>query len=352
MDPVTHSALGMACGLLVSPSRHRRAGALAGLAAGLLPDADIFLRSASDPLFSLEYHRHFTHSFAFSPVLMVIAVGIAGGLRRLFRRPANWSALWLPALIGVWSHIFCDLWTSYGTRAWWPFSQERSALDWVSVIDPLLTLPLLVLTIVAVAKKSVRPAAWGLGWVSLYLALAIVQGARAGAALKGLMAERGYTAERQTVKPSFGNILLWRGMYQHQGRYYSTAIRCGLGSAEIREGSSVVAISLPEADQAWGDFPARSVQLNDVARFAHFSDGWVAWHPTEPNVIGDLRYAQMPHEIAPLWGIRLDAAQPEKHVEFVTFRNTSAAAWKELWEMICGKGSLTSPVPPPKLRVQ
>lgn len=338
MDPVTHTALGMACGLLVSPSRHRRAGALAGLAAGLLPDADIFLRSASDPLFSLEYHRHFTHSFAFSPVLMVIAVGIAGGLRRLFRRPANWSALWLPALIGVWSHIFCDLWTSYGTRAWWPFSQERSALDWVSVIDPLLTLPLLVLTIVAVAKKSVRPAAWGLGWVSLYLALAIVQGARAGAALKGLMAERGHTAERQTVKPSFGNILLWRGIYQYQGRYFSTAIRCGLGAVQLREGESVAALSPPVMDHDWESFPAGSTQLNDLARFTHFSDGWVAWHPTESNVIGDMRYAQLPHQMAPLWGIGLDTTQPERHVRYLTFRNTTAEAWKELWAMICGEG--------------
>jgi hypothetical protein len=65
-----------------------------------------------------------------------------------------------------------------------------------------------------------------------------------------------------------------------------------------------------------------------------------------------MRYAQLPHEIAPLWGIRVDADQPEKHVGFVTFRNTSAAAWKELWEMICGKGSLTSSLPAPKLRVQ
>lgn len=338
MDPLTHSALGVACALVVTKPENRRAASLAGLAGGLLPDADIFLFSKGDPLFALEFHRHFTHSFAFSPVMMLLAAGIAGLILCLFRRPPRWKALLVPALIAVWSHIFCDLWTSYGTRAFWPFTDARSALDWVSVIDPVVTLPLLVLAIIALVRNSTRLAIWGLGWVALYLGMAVIQKSRAESALAALVAERGQIAVRATVKPSFGNILLWRAIYEENGIYHADAIRCGFGPVQICEGATVTRVVLPSRDAAWESLPAGSIQLGDLFRFAHFSDQWIAWHPTEPNVIGDLRYAQLPNEISPLWGIKFDRASPEKHVQMTTHRRTDSAAWKELWDMICGRG--------------
>src|SRR5690606_29471703 len=39
-----------------------------GALGGMAPDLDVIIRSASDPLLALEYHRHFTHSLAFIPI--------------------------------------------------------------------------------------------------------------------------------------------------------------------------------------------------------------------------------------------------------------------------------------------
>jgi hypothetical protein len=69
--------------------------------------------------------------------------------------------------------------------------------------------------------------------------------------------------------------------------------------------------------------PAGSQQARDVARFAHFSDGWLVRLPDEHGefVIGDFRYATLPDAIAPLWGIAVDVARPDDHVRYLTMRS-------------------------------
>jgi inner membrane protein len=341
MDPLTHSSFGMALAMLVAKPDARRSAALVGLTAGLLPDADIFMVSLTDPLFSLEYHRHFTHSVAFSPVIMLLAAGIAGFLLRAFRRPQPFRSLLFPALVAVWSHIFCDLWTSYGTHVLWPFSQARSALDWVSVVDPLLTVPLLILTIRAVWKNKIKLVVYGLSWVALYLCGAVVQQQRAQSAMDQLAADADRIVERSAVKPSFGNILVWRAIYESQGVYYVAGIRCGW-QVQCYGQSQVQKVQPPDQSAPWelpsgaGTLAAGSVQLADVARFAHFSDEWLAWHPTQPGVLGDMRYAQLPHQVAPLWGIKFDPQKPLQHVKIETIRRNDPEVWQELWRAICG----------------
>lgn len=342
MDPVTHSVLGIACALAATPDpARRRAAAVAGLAGGLWPDADIFLNSPDDPLFALEYHRHFTHSFAFSPVIMLTGAVTAWGLLRVFRQRTAFRSLLLPALIAGWSHIFCDLWTSYGTRALWPFSDDRLALDWISVIDPLMTLPLAALAGWAVLRKCRRTAMAGLGWAMIYLAFCIFQQHRATEALETLIASRGHTAERLSVKPSFGNTVVWRGIYLADGQYHAAAIRPGWpGDVRIKAGESIPFLRGPFGDGSdpWHELPGNSTALSDVRRFYHFSSDWVSWHPdANGDVLGDLRYAQMPGDFSPLWGIGIDREKPHSHVSWLTFRRLNKDTFAPLWELISGE---------------
>jgi inner membrane protein len=342
VDPLTHAVLGITCGLAVTRNpKYRRSAALAGLAAGMLPDADVLLRSPGDPLFALEYHRHFTHSFAFSPVIMLLGAGTAWLLLRAFRQHVEFRWLLIPALVAAWGHIFCDLWTSYGTRVFWPLRQDRLALDWISVIDPLLTLPLVGFSLLAIIRKSRRAAVAGLGWVAAYLALCVVQQHRATTALENWIASRGHTAERLSVKPSFGNIVVWRGLYLADGTYYAAAIRPGRpGDVRLIPGESVPFLAGPGIDgQDWQALPADSTVVRDVRRFYHFSGDWVAWHPhAGGEVLGDLRYASMPADFNPLWGIALDRENPQNHVQWVTFRRLNRASFAPLWGLIRGRG--------------
>ena len=343
MDPLTHSVFGVACAMVGSTrNTPRRAAALAGLAAGLLPDADVLLRSASDPLFSIEYHRHFTHSFAFSPVIALLGAVIASLILRGFKHAVPWQVLFIPALLGGLSHLFCDAWTSYGTRLWWPFSQTRAALDWISVIDPVLTIPLVACIALAVRYASRRAALTGLTWVALYLGFCLVQRQRASAAL-----EQGLTGSaikgnvsRIELKPAFGNVILWRGLVQAGGQCHVMALRCPLnGEAVVLPGTSQPVFESPEAAALALQIPENSTQANDIRRFFHFSDGWVGRHPADPLVLGDLRYANLPTEISPLWGISLNPATPDQHVGWRIFRGDPTPSLQRLLKLVTGTPS-------------
>ena len=63
-----------------APREELRRAAFIGLVAGVLADADVFIR-ADDPLIVLEYHRHFTHALLFVPVGALIAALLCWPLR-------------------------------------------------------------------------------------------------------------------------------------------------------------------------------------------------------------------------------------------------------------------------------
>ena len=330
MDPLTHMSLAACTAMALSPKRTRRAAGLAGALAGLLPDADVFIRSAADPLLAIEYHRHFTHSFVFQPVTACLALGIAWVLRRLTLGAEAPKAPFWVVLAAALTHPFCDWWTSYGTRVFWPFHQDRMALDWVSVIDPLVTLPLLVLGIAGAWKRS-RILPWAaLGCVSLYLGLATVQKGRAETELQAQLAQQGVTPERFAVRPSFGNIVVWRAVWESQGRIHSGMLRAGR-EVEWRGGDSFPAVHI-EGDPAWNTIaPPGTVLHRDLRRFAHFSSDWLILHPAHDHVIGDARYAMLPTSMEPLWGIRFDPARPNEHVAFENFRTDPKGNFRTLW---------------------
>ena len=68
MDPLSQGALGAAAAQAVARPEHARWAGLLGGLAGMAPDLDVLVRSKSDPLLFLEYHRQFSHAFAFIPV--------------------------------------------------------------------------------------------------------------------------------------------------------------------------------------------------------------------------------------------------------------------------------------------
>ncbi len=328
MDPLTQGALGGLAALGIARPEHRLRNALVGALAGLLPDADVFIRSAADPTLFLVYHRQFTHSLVFIPVGAAVAAGI-GAL--LSRGRARWSQLYLPALLGYATHGLLDACTSYGTLLLWPFSDHRVAWRVISVVDPLFTLPLALGVVLATWRgRRALVATWA--WVLLYLSLGVVQHHRALATAQALAAERGHQPVRAQVKPAFGNLVLWRSLYQVDGQVHVDAVRAPLaGSPQVFEGGSLPRYDVAAVTAAQ-ELPATTV--HDLHRFSAFSDGWLALHPDHPTVIGDIRYAMLPHELAPIWGIDLAQTTDAGHHEFVRFREVSDSQRRDLVAMV------------------
>ncbi len=67
MDPLTQGALGAALPQSVSNKKSLGIIGILGFLSGIAPDLDIFIRSESDPILFLEFHRQFTHSLVFIP---------------------------------------------------------------------------------------------------------------------------------------------------------------------------------------------------------------------------------------------------------------------------------------------
>ena len=103
----------------------------------VFPDVDVFIEAFShDPLAIVKYHRGITHSFAGLPFF---AAFLAWLTRRIARRfgieTPSWLMLTLIYGVGIASHIVLDGMTSFGTRMWTPFSQERVSWDLLFIID-------------------------------------------------------------------------------------------------------------------------------------------------------------------------------------------------------------------------
>ena len=331
MDILTHGLLGASLAQSAAQPREARIAAGVGLAAGLLADADALIRSSSDPLLELEFHRHFTHALAFVPVGALIAAAI---LWPFLRRRIAFPRLYLYAFLGYALAGFLDACTSYGTHLFWPFSGERVAWNLVSIVDPVFTLLLAVPLAVGIARRQPHVARVGLVLAAGYLALAYVQHERAESAARALAVERGLRAERLLVKPTFGNILLWRSIVVAEGRMYVDGIRVGPGAARIYRGESA-ALFDPARDLAWA--PAESSARRQAERFVRFADGYATRHPSRPELVGDARYAMLPTAIAPLWGIVYEAERPDAGVRFVTNRALTPETRQRFFDMLLGR---------------
>ena len=171
-----------------------------------------------------------------------------------------------------------------------------------------------------------------------YLTLGVVQRERAFGVQADLAERRGHseTLSMATVKPSIGNLILWRSLYRHGGVFHVDALRVGpLGSSRVYAGQSVPALDLENLLEG---VPLDSVLARDLKRFEHFSAGYLAPHSTEGGmVVGDCRYARLPGSIEPLWGIRYDPAWPERHVDFGMFHQVRDRELEELFRMIRGQ---------------
>ena len=331
MDPISQGALGAVASQVVPRREKLRAVAFLGCIAGMAPDLDVFIRSSSDPLLFLEYHRQFTHALLFIPVGAAL---VALPLHPFVRRTLQPRQTYLACLLGYATHGLLDACTSYGTQLLWPFSEVRVAWNNISIVDPLFTLPLLCLVILAAVLRRRALAVAGLSWAIGYLLLGVVQHQRAEAAGARLAAERGHQPHRLSAKAGFANLLIWKVVYEHGGRFYVDGIRAG-PAVTVCPGASIARLDV-RRDFPWLDPESR--QARDVERFRRFSDGYVAVDPHVPNRIVDMRYSMVPNTIDPLWGIELDPeAPPDRHVRYLEVQESRPEQRGLYWRLLTGE---------------
>jgi inner membrane protein len=197
MDPLTQGVLGAALPQATAArGRFAASAGLLGFLGGMAADLDVLIRSSSDPLLFLEYHRQFTHSLVFIPAGgLLCALILHGVLGR--RRGLKFRQSWLFCTLGYATHALLDACTTYGTMLFWPFSDARIAWNTISIIDPLFTVPLLVAVVLAARRNRPLFARLGLLW-------AWTENQVAAAAKLGLL---GQTASQRLLSRAMPEII-------------------------------------------------------------------------------------------------------------------------------------------------
>jgi inner membrane protein len=304
VDPLTQGLLGAAAAQALLGRRFPRAW-LVGAVGGMAPDLDVLIGSSTDPLLSIEYHRQFTHALAFVPVGGPAAALPWMALRRARRR---WREVVLASTAGYATHGLLDACTTYGTQLFWPFSGQRVAWSWISIIDPVFTLALLAGVALAARAASRRPVVLALAFAALYLGAGALQHARALGAQERIAAARGHDRVRGDAFPAFGSNRVWRSLYLAGDTLYLDRVRVGwTGGAGWMPGSAVALVREEDLGHAERRDPR---VVRDFRRFRRFSDGWVARAPTDHEVVGDARYSLTTDVYDPVWGVRFSPGEP------------------------------------------
>ncbi len=264
MDSITQAALGGVVGELVLGRKLGWKGMAWGLFFGTLPDLDILVMPWLDEVQKLKWHRGISHSL----VLMVVAgfafakpLALIHRNRGVTAREAGWFVFL------TWStHVLIDVFTTYGTQIYEPFSDRRVSLNNMAIVDLFFTLPLLFCLMIRPIRGLVyflKKIAWDRKWFRAKLALGeeggihpeleelVAQkpeieatsqrGAKIGISLscfyvvfsfvmKGWaysqvssrVGEEIPGARIVAISPTFTNVILWRALIETEGGYWVT----------------------------------------------------------------------------------------------------------------------------------
>jgi len=153
VDSLTHTLTGVVIGRAMEDEEIKPWGTVAGLVTGFFPDTD-FVLGLIDRQFYLQYHRDFTHSLLLLPFY---ALFFSWVFTKITKRRHLWSFYKICLFVLI-SHVFMDLFTSYGTMVFAPFSDHRYAWDLTFIVDLVFSGILFIPWMISLFWR--RKAAW------------------------------------------------------------------------------------------------------------------------------------------------------------------------------------------------
>lgn len=334
MDPVTQGILGSSLSQAFASKKNIKIATFCGIFGGIAADLDILIKSTSDQLLFLQYHRHFTHSLFFIPFGSLFTSLILLTIFKILNKQIPFKVIYIFTFLGYATHGLLDACTSYGTNLYWPFSNVRVTWNIIAIIDPIFSLTLIIFFIFAYIKKSRIFAIIGLFFAMIYLLVCFIKNQHVEQIMKKLAEDRNHKIERFFIHPSIGNNILWRSIYQANNEYYVDAIYVPFfKKPKIYYGHVLGVID----KKILHEFPKKSKQMNDIERFSYFAKDFIYFYPGNENIIADLRYSILPNGNKALWGIKIDRDQPDKNVQFARLRNIKKDDYLKFWLMLKGE---------------
>lgn len=196
-----------------------------GAAAGMIPDLDVLVKLSSDPFAEILYHRGFTHSLFFAPLIAPILAYIANRFYQVKKGEENnymaWLGLFFWALL---THPLLDVFTVYGTQLLAPFSNFRFVFPAVPIVDPFYSGILLVGLLGAIFTKKITASRCLNGLALILTTSYLFWGLEQNSVAEGLAFEQlkkeGVTATKIKAYPTMFQIFLRRVVAHDQSSVY------------------------------------------------------------------------------------------------------------------------------------
>jgi len=363
VDTATQALLGAVVGQAAFSHRLGRRAVWWGALGGILPDLDVLAIATHGPFGEFLYHRGLTHALWFGPVVGP-ALGWAvwrGAARRKRRRgdaleagsgarepalpdPGNRSQLgaWMGLFtLVLFTHPLIDVFTSYGTQLWAPFSMQRYAWNGAAIIDPVYS-GILIAALVLGTRLRARPrarrvvafVALALSWS--YLGYGVLLNRNAEEAVRQHLVAQGVTVDSVRAYPTLLQPFLRRVVVRTPND-----VRVGLHTPWHREGPLLVSLEPPAAHPLIGDLR----QTPEGSIFVWFAMGEVMPRvlPTRDGFIveiDDFRYGGLGEIDQGMWGIRAIYDREGKMLgparRFNRSREGSFELLKALWDATWG----------------
>lgn len=331
MDSLTQIVLGASVGEAVLGKKVGNKAMLYGAIAGTIPDLDIIARYFVDTVTATEWHRGFSHSIFFALLSAPILGWLISKIERKSRATFNdWTRL---MFWGFFTHPILDAFTTWGTQLFWPFD-TRLAFQCIFVIDPLYTLPFLVLVIMAMRQKRTSPKRknynqLGIFASSSYLLLALVLKGAAHRKFMDGLTDQGIAYGAIDTRPTPFNTILWTANVDVGDAYL-------IGNYSFFDSSEIHFTKYPKNRQLLGQ-----LETNDkIERLAKIAEGWYTISEADGTLFfNDLRFGLVsldPDETRFTFSYRLTETKNGLQVEETekSGRDTQkllSALWGRMW---------------------
>ncbi|MGQ0793260.1 MAG: metal-dependent hydrolase [Deltaproteobacteria bacterium] len=267
MDTITHGLIGALSSNTGFGQRAGRIATIAFTAGAVFPDLDVIVSLFGADL-SLRHHRGVTHSVIAAPIFAVLIGWIITKLSsyKNFKAAAGMVAL------GIYSHIFFDLITSYGTVALDPVSDARYGWNLVFILDAFISLPVIAGLLISRRKPEAarKASVAALVFLGFYLLFCLYARELNSREVMDFARGRSLSVVKSEVYPRPLAPYFWMGIVETDGAFYR--VRLAGGNIE-----SIEEIPKPEANR----FIELAKGLDAAALYFWFADFPIASHRVE-----------------------------------------------------------------------
>lgn len=286
MDSITHTVLGACLGEVIAGKKMGKRAMLIGALANNFPDVDVVTKFWTTPAGALLAHRGFTHSII---SCLIFTWLFAYVFNRRNRYPEMNFKSWL-LLFGcnIFTHIFIDAFTSYGTGWFEPFSNYRVSFNTMFILDPAFMLPVLAGTVVLLVLKrnsASRPVVVriALGLSCMYAVYTWVNKVHVNNIVKENIKAQHVSGDDYMVAPTALNNFLWyiavKGSVYNYVGYYSIFDKCNYISF----------YRVQKNDSLLGPYDE-----NETEKLRRFSNGYYCvTRNADTTIFNDMRFGQI-----------------------------------------------------------